>query len=246
MKVKVSLAGSDKIVLPKTYMYYIHSLIYNYLPDEKADWLHDKGFQYEKRKFKLFTFSSILEYGKYNRKKEMFTFPFQISFLVSSPVNWILKEFSATLIKTKNLNLGNNKLTVESVEVYKEKHPKNGQVKVQAITPIEVHSTLKKSDGSKKTYYYNPFEPEFAELINRNIKKKWKSFYKEDCPYDLKIKPIKNRYLNERIRFFKNIVIKGWKGNFIIKTDPELLQFALYTGLGSRNSAGFGMLKFKS
>ena len=224
-------------------MYQIHALIYKYLPDDEAEWLHNSGYKYEKRSFKLFTFSSILEHGQYNPKSETFKFPASISFYIASPATWILRDFSANLIKTQNLQLGNNELYVNAVEVYKEKTPKTNEIKVKALTPIEVHSSLKKANGKHKTYYYHPHEDEFAEMVDANIRKKWESFYKEPCPHKLEITSLKNRYLKERVRFIKNIVIKGWVGDFILKSHPKLLQFALYAGLGSRNSVGFGMIE---
>ncbi|MFN7181678.1 MAG: CRISPR-associated endoribonuclease Cas6 [Planctomycetota bacterium] len=46
------------------------------------------------------------------------------------------------------------------------------KVVVKMLSPITIYSTLTKRDGSKKTYYYNPFENEFGQLIRDSGVKK--------------------------------------------------------------------------
>ena len=120
-------------------------------------------------------------------------------------------------------------------------------IKTKAISPIEVHSTLSKGDGKKKTYYYTPFEKEFPELINLNIKKKWKAFHKEDCTFDLNIKPLFSGNKFERIQYFGagefSTLVKAWAGFYRLEGQTEILKFAIDAGLGSRNSQGFGMVE---
>jgi len=39
---------------------------------------------------------------------------------------------------------------------------------------------------------------------------------------------------------YKNVYVKGWMGIYDVETTPELLELAYYTGLGAKNSQGFG------
>ncbi|MDN5332516.1 MAG: CRISPR-associated endoribonuclease Cas6 [Tepidanaerobacteraceae bacterium] len=39
---------------------------------------------------------------------------------------------------------------------------------------------------------------------------------------------------------YKDVIIKGWMGVYILKGDPVLLKIAYDAGLGSKNSQGFG------
>ncbi len=50
----------------------------------------------------------------------------------------------------------------------------------------------------------------------------------------------KNKYVT---KFGGEIFITAWKGSFTLKSDVESLQFLYDTGLGSRNSQGFGMFE---
>jgi CRISPR-associated endoribonuclease Cas6 len=243
MKIKVTAVSPRVIKLPTGYQYNLHAFIYNLIDKHSADWLHDNGFVFEKRRFKLFNFSEILGRAKYDRAAKVFTFKESISFYITSPVDWILEQIAKNCVTKDKLVLGQNEIIITAIEVFKSVSIVSDKVRVNCLTPIEVHSTLTKGDGSKKTYYYSPDEKEFSELINENLRKKWTALFKKDCPYNLRITPVNIRFNRERKRSFKGTVIKGWTGHFYLEGDRELMQFAFDAGLGSRNSAGWGMIE---
>ncbi|MCK4524741.1 CRISPR-associated endoribonuclease Cas6 [candidate division WOR-3 bacterium] len=246
MRIKISLTSQNTIYLSKGFNANMQALIYNFFNKVDGNWLHSEGYKYEKRKFRLFIFSSILERGQYNKATGMFIFPNRISFYVSSPVNWILEQLAGNILRSEQVQLGNNFLSVNSIEVLRAVNFSNKEI-IRAITPIEVHSTLKKEDGKKVTYYYSPFENDYNELINSNLIKKWEALYRKKCKYKIVIKPLFSGNNNERIVYFgtsaNKTLIKGWKGRFELTGKPEFLQFAYNAGLGSRNSQGFGMIE---
>jgi CRISPR-associated endoribonuclease Cas6 len=131
-------------------------------------------------------------------------------------------------------------MAVESVEILPRPEITENRIRIRTLSPIEVHSTLSKGDGSKKTYYYKPREREFGELVASNMAKKWEALYGEKCPYSLNMEPVRVEYLKSAVLKYKGFVIEGWKGHFWLEGEPEFLQFALDAGLGSRNSQGFG------
>ncbi len=208
----------------------------------ESQWLHDEGFKFEKRKFKLFVFSEILEKAIFEKSSKKFIFPEKITFYIASPVNWILEQFAKNSILNNEFYLGSNKVVLRSIEVLKYPVLDKSKILIKTLSPIEVHSTLTSANGKNKTYYYSPKEREFSELINKNLQKKWEAFYKEKCPYNLKIIPLRNYNYRQIILSLKKLVIKGWKGKFILEGDIPLIKFAFDAGLGSRNSLGFGMI----
>ena len=272
MRIKVELISKTKNIYLKTgYNASLQALIYNNISKKLADRLHDEGFMFEKRKFKLFTYSSILEFGKFDKEKRIFKFPQQISFYISSPVDFLLEDIGRTLINQDEVRLGNNILLISSINIIKKILPEKNSLKITATTPIEMHSTFKKGDGKNFTHYYTPFEEDFSRLIRENLLKKWIAFNNrtgfsvlpdkgentersrsvrgfekaEDITFS--IKPLFKNKNNEKIIYFgsgeKKTLIKGWKGYFIIESNSsELLHFALDVGLGGRNSQGFGMI----
>ncbi len=243
MRLKITLLATKSIVLKPGYSYQVHSLIYNLLDKVSANWLHDEGFERKNRFFKLFTFSEILEKYKHNKEKNLFYFPNQVNFYISSPVDWILEQIAKNGIMKENIMLGSNKVQISGIQVLEKEKITENTVRINAITPIEVHSTLEKKDGTKKTYYYSPNEKEFSSLINENLKKKWEICYKQPCTYNVEISPVNIKYCKEKIRNFKGTIIKGYTGHYFLKGDIPLIELAFDTGLGSRNSAGFGMVE---
>jgi CRISPR-associated endoribonuclease Cas6 len=245
MRVRFEIVGNDMIKLPFSHSPIQQGLIYTFLEKEAAKWLHNQGFEYEKRSFKMFTFSDIIERGFPNHKEKRLTFPNgQVSFYVASPVDWILQQSAQNLIASKKIRLGSNDAYVSSISVLKQETITSNKIKVKTLSPITMHSTFEKPDGKKVTHYYSPFENDFEELIKANLHKKWQSLYREACPYNnFSIKPMFGTNRKEKIRYFKGTLIKGWTGMFEIEGDPKLLQFALDTGLGDRNSQGYGMVE---
>jgi len=247
MKIKIELISNQTVTLKTGYNALLQALIYNNISDKLSKKLHDEGFMYENRKFKLFTFSSILERGEFDNIKKEFKFPQMISFYISSPVDYILEDMARTMINSDSVRLGTNTLNIASINVIKTIIPDKNVLKVNAVTPIEMHSTLKKADGKNFTHYYTPFEEDFTIMIRNNLIKKWSAFYKKEIDSAFVIKPLFKNKNNEKIVFFgsgdRRTLVKAWKGYFNIESDnPKLLQFALDVGLGGRNSQGFGMI----
>lgn len=60
---------SDKVVLPIQYNHMVQGMIYSILDAELAYFLHEKGFQNQKRTFKMFSFSRLK--GSYTLDKKM-------------------------------------------------------------------------------------------------------------------------------------------------------------------------------
>jgi len=243
MKLKISLMSSSRFLIKMEYKSSLQAVIYSMLDEQLAKWLHNQGFTYEKRSFKLFCFTRFQEKYRFIKETEEFLYPNEVSFLISSPVYEILEQTAQNFALSTKLNIAGNEFVVSSIEVLPPEATDSGLIRINAVEPIEVHSTLTKGDGTKKTYYYSPKEKEFSELINKNLQKKWESFFDEESPYHIKIEPVNMKYCRERVQNFKGKVIKGWTGHFWLSGDPVALQFALDTGIGSSNSAGYGFIE---
>ncbi|RME05210.1 MAG: CRISPR-associated endoribonuclease Cas6 [Planctomycetota bacterium] len=240
MRFSLELNSDQKILnFSKNYPHQIQALIYQNLPDEEAHHLHTEGFRYEKRTFKLFTFSRIQ--GKMPRKKNRNAFLFfsPIRIQIASAKDKILQLLAANLIKKEYVQLGPHKLRLHSISVHK---PLQFQpvMKIRMLSPMTMYSTLEKGDQKKITHYYTPFDQEFSELISSNLQKKYYLLHNENTTQQVHLTPLfqGNR---ERILIFKNTVIKAWDGQYLLQGPIDLLKIAYDTGLGCKNSQGFGM-----
>jgi CRISPR-associated endoribonuclease Cas6 len=253
LRIKVELIAENNVILPRGYNAIIQGLIYSFFNDFQSRWLHDQGFSYEKRTFRLFNFSSFLERAKYFQDSQIFKFPRKLSFYFSSPINYITEHFAVNFIKQNHIWVYDQKCMISSVNVYKNPEITNNNININAISPIEVHSTIQDENGKIKTIYHNAFEESFNNLVNQNLKKKWTAAIKQACPHDISIKPLFKKDWKEKIQYFRKkigseiqlIVIKGWQGKFNLQGHPDFLSFAYQTGLGSRNSSGFGMFELE-
>ncbi len=227
------------IFLPYNYNEFIQALIYEHLPENKSRKLHDLGFVYEKRRFKLFTFSRIQ--GRRLRRKSHNGIYFQspITIIISSPVEWILHDFAEQMLRSAEIRLGRETLYMDSIEVFQPRQF-DESVKIRLLSPMTIYSTLTKPDGKKLTHYYTPYDKEFSGLLSKNLQKKFALVHKRISSGMINITPLftGNR---ERIVKFKGTIIKAWDGQYLLEGDPELIQISYETGLGSKNSQGFGM-----
>ncbi len=162
-------------------------------------------------------------------------------FTFSSPIDEICESIANQLLNREFLSLGDNMVYVEQLQVEKPK-VKEEQITVTTLSPIVVYSTLYKYDKQKYTCYFMPGEVDYERLITENLKKKYKAFTGMDhYGENLVIKPLGR--IRQSIVYYKDTVVKGCVGKFIIAGDKDLLQMGIDAGFGSKNSQGFGCVK---
>jgi len=245
MRLKLNFYHSENsfLTLPCNYNEIIQGFIYRSIDSWLAEKIHEEGFKdpETERKFKLFTFSRLIPEGRVQVKEGKITFHGNLSLTVASPLGEFIQSFAMNLIKASNIMLFGQTLILNSVAVeglpeYKER------ILVKTLSPITVYSTLTSADGRKKTYYYSPFEREFEKLIIENLNKKLRALTGKTS-LEGSVKPYRVNSRNQRIVIYKNTVIKGWDGIFELRLTPELYDLAFDTGLGAKNSQGFGCIE---
>ncbi len=252
MRLKITLSCRNRFVIPVNYNHYIQGLIYQHLPTQLSNEIHNEGFQLGGRKFKLFSFSQLFVengYFDFNRHVKVLATSKMISFYLSSAVEEILHGFASSMARENLIKLGSNLLEISAIEVIKKPNLSN-QITYKTLSPITMYSTLLTPDNRKKTYYYNPFEEEFSKLIHRNLLKKLKLLNPENGEYidrlaeePFKIEMLKTgKYPEEKIIKYKGFVIRAYSGLLKLRSDPILHEIAYDTGLGSKNSQGFGLI----
>lgn len=243
MRIKLTYESLDgEIVVPKHYNYVLQSLIYKTFSPELATKLHQEGFLLGKRRFKLFTFSRILEKGVLSKDEAKLIFNGKITFYFSSPVEDIVENLAERSFREREFTLGKKKIFISQLEILTLPRIENKML-IRALSPITVYSTFIKEDGRKLVHYYKPVDKEFSKLIEENAKKKYKLIYGKD-PENLKlsIKPVKFSIKeNFKVVIFKNTNIEGFTGIYELEGDPELIYVTYEAGLGNKNSEGFGM-----
>lgn len=235
MRLTVTLESTAMASIQINYNYFLSSLIYENLPDGGAQ-LYDTGFPYEKRKFRLFTFSRLR--GPYTIKGRDMIFKGKLEFVFTTAIEEIASDFAKSIIGKESVRLGSAEMRTSAVYVHEEPEL-SSHLFIRASSPITMYSTLLTSDGKKKTYYYSPYEKEFSPLIDKNLRKKYAAIHKKEYeggPF--KISPIGRQ--REVIVDYKGTIIKGWTGIFELSGDTALMKIAYDAGIGGKNSEGFG------
>ncbi|MDK2906800.1 MAG: CRISPR-associated endoribonuclease Cas6 [Petrotoga sp.] len=228
------------VILPVHYNSVIQGLIYSLIRDDMPE-IHDDGFAVKGRTFRFFTFSRL--FGKIEYVKDgKIAFRSPANLRVGSPFEQFLVNLAKNLLNSESLFLGSARVFIKSISVPPLPDFSSGKVKVKALSPITVYSTLYSPEGKKKTYYYHPGEKEFGELIVDNLQKKAAFFNINPEEFPVSFKPIKVNNKDMKLIYYKDFVIKGWLGLYQLEGDPKLLKLAYSTGLGSKNSQGFGMI----
>lgn len=242
MQFKINFISNQDIVLPFQYNHILQASLIAMLSDPQyAHFIHDTGYKYEKRAFKLYTFSRIIGRAIVDKERKTFNFKKEcVLYAASMDEQFIYHIFSSLLSRNAEIRWQNNFVRVKSIEVLETKTDK-GTIIVKTVSPIAVYSTLYTEEGLPKSYFYSPDEREFKKNIAANLQKKYFAFYgKElaDVDFELQaLRDIKACHLT-----YKGGLIKGHTGVFRLSGTKELLDTALSSGIGSHNSIGFGMV----
>lgn len=233
-------AEGERVTLPLHYNKAVQGMIYHqireYLPE-----LHDRGYVVAGRVFRLFVFSRV-EGADVEVGNGTIAFRSPVRIKIGSPKDVFLDLLANSLLCSPQVNIGGSPLVVESVAVAKNPDFSSGRIRVRAISPITVYSTLLTAGGGKKTYYYHPGEKEFSEQIRNNLLKKGAFLGVNTDGASFSIEPYRVKNTDLKTVYYDDFVIKGWLGQYILSGTPELLDIAYDTGLGAKNPQGFGMI----
>lgn len=237
VQLKIILSG-NRIQLPIATSYTLQGFIYNALRDDSlfSYELHEKGNTFKQRKYKLFTFSELK--GKYEVIQKQIIYERNVSFEIRSNEPYMIQLLYTYFTKNQNLRLGNNDVKIEEA-VLEEKTIFDESISIKTLSPITVYST----DENGHTTYFSPQEECFYNAITENAKRKWVSCFGDDDGFGFSIKPTENTKFLKRATSFKKTLITAWHGEFHLEGNIKTLNFLYNTGLGSKNSQGFGMFE---
>ncbi|MFY9413867.1 MAG: CRISPR-associated endoribonuclease Cas6 [Tepidanaerobacteraceae bacterium] len=229
------------LTLPIHYNHMVQAMIYNSLDNDMGDFLHDKGFAHGNRSFKMFAFSRLMGEYRIDKNEATITFVGPVSLVVTSPYSDFCNSLANGLLFKSSVRLGHAQVKVTDISLEKDLVD-DEKIKINTLSPIVVYSTLLRPNGRKYTCYFEPGEKDFDVIMDNNLRNKYKAFHQTEPPAEhVSIRPLKQPKLS--IIDYKNFIIKGYSGTFILSGPAPLLQTAVECGLGSKNSQGFGCVR---
>ncbi len=247
MRIDIRLHAPQRaLVLPVHYNHLIQAAIYRHLDEALATWLHDEGFRFEKRLFKLFTFSRLYARNRrFDSERRELHLQGSVHLRIGTMHHDFMLSFIKHLMQNPKMRLGSQVCTVMDVEMERYTFPE-GPAKVRALSPLTVYST-EEINGRKKTRFYTPFEEAFNRGIRDNLLRKARAFWGQTVELpplsEVVIRPLKVEKRDQVIASYKGFWIKGWMGIYEINLPQPYFDLAYCAGLGAKNAQGFGMVK---
>ena len=238
MQIHLRFKG-ENVCLPMAYRQLVQGMLYRTL--ERVDpacsaGVHDGGRKLGTRQFKLFTFGPLT--GAYTAAGGNICFSEQVFLEIRSAEPVLIQNLLRGLAPGEAVTLGNNRLTVEECRLEHQTIFQN-KIRVRTVSPIVAYVTL----PDRSTRFFSPEEGEFYSLLQTNAARKWGSVYGQDAPFSLSIAPVEGCTFRKQVTKFKTTRINAWFGSFALTGEPSVLNFLYDTGLGAKNSQGFGMFR---
>jgi len=235
MRLKIILKAKDNFLYSEINNYFIQSLIWNSLKKSDFSEMHDS------KKFKFFSFSNIFPVEQIRENK-------RYNLIISSPNKLFIQDLKKGIEEKGEIRIGIHKFHVEESKIF------DLPLRERWITgsPIVLYK-------NNDTLEYFSFEKHkdfefFFNRIKENAIKKFKMFYNLE-KFEFKFFmfdsfKFKRTIVHSIRKNEKAFVIIGTLGEFKI---PEIYsskmrrfyKFIMDTGLGEKNSLGYGFINPK-
>jgi CRISPR-associated endoribonuclease Cas6 len=229
---------SGTLELPINYHHILQAIVFSGIRanEEYSSFFHDEGFVRENRKFKMFTFSELN--GKYEIAGKKILFRDAVRFEVRSPDARFIRILQDGFQKN-GITYGSSRISDIRTDL-RDRTIEQEEVFIKMLTPICVYST---DPFTKKTFFYRPGDLGFSEQVEQNFMRKYQAYYGVKPESGISLQPVEVSYGDKCVTKYKNFYIDGWRGIYQLSGERKYLDFLYQTGLGSKNSQGFGMFK---
>ncbi|GEM_PF-4596956 len=119
LRLRITLSSPNAIFLPWNYPHLLHGYIYAAVTRERPEigvFLHERGFESEKHRYKLFVFSKLFATKSRSTSGSLLFSP-PLRWWIGSPLSMFLEALTASFLKEGKVRLEESVLAVEEVEV---------------------------------------------------------------------------------------------------------------------------------
>ncbi len=239
MQLQLHFSLSEPLTLPISYHHIIQGFIYRLLSSDisYSTFLHEEGYTNGVMSYKLFCYSLLQ--GQYHIVKNHIIFQDEIALEIRCISPQFFQALSSALMPGTTFRLEHQNILLTSVHASNTTITSN-QITIRMNSPLCASQTIHTED-KKNTLYLSPKDSDFPEAISRNFERKYEAAFHKKPEQGIKISRPGNKPAQKYVTKFKNsIYITAWNGTYQLEGSPEALTFLYNTGLGSRNSQGFG------
>lgn len=233
-------AGSG-IRVPLACQYMLQGVIYAALASENENYagqLHTFEIQTGGNRYKLFTFSHLYGSKRVEHKQAMYRGTLRWD--IRSPQRTFLETLERGFVRQGGIRLGEAFLPLCGHSIF-EPVIQVSSAHVRMLTPVTTHTTR---EG--KTTYPTPRDDCFYGQLVHNFERKWEAYYHQPPEETFTFTPICVTEKDKCVTTFKQTYITGWYGEYVLTASQAVIAFLYDSGIGDRNSQGFGMFRFVS
>ncbi len=249
-KITLNRTGRQRM-LPMDYQYYLSAWIYKVIgkaDPEFSNFLHAEGYTSGNKRFKLFNYSP-LNFGKPTLWKEKTLFEIrtdQLFLSVSFHLAEAAEKFIIGLFNNQQVYVGDQfngiDLVVSQIERLPEPELKS-TMNYRAVSPVVVSL---KDETDKYAQYLSPADENYTDLLRQNLWNKYSSIpnvtiLPKDLSFQFKLKSeSKSKLVTIKPYTPEQSKVRGFVFDFSLMCAVEIHQLILATGIGEKNSMGFG------
>lgn len=257
MRLNLTLSVRVGSVIPINYQYPLSSFIYRTLQQADgaySDWLHQQGYAYANKHYRLFTFSQLVV-PKYRIKGDRLEIlSNQVKLTLSFYADEAIKNFVTGLFQQQAFSIGDRKSRADFMVTFVAVTPKPAftqTMRFKCLSPICVSEKLA---THRYAQYLSPQHPKFEASFLNNLQRKYAATLQNqqvsDATQLFKSQRFKFKLLSPRpkarlvtIKAFtrQESKVKGYKFDFELTAPVALTALGYFGGFGEKTSAaGFG------
>ena len=237
MQITIRIHADTPLTLPMNYRHIQQAVVYSLIsPAGGTSDLHEGGYSFGNRKYKLFTFGPI--FGHCEREKGRISFSGDFGFSIRALDPVLIANAAANLEKS-GVRFGEHvygdvAFSVENTPLTPDR------VMIHMLSPICLYST---NPDTGRTTYYNPYQERFSLLAEDNFARKYCAAFGEMPESGIRLTPVRIGPLDKLVTRYKNLIIEAYGGRYLLEGDPTHIAFLYDTGIGAKNAQGFGMFE---
>ena len=248
-RITFSRTGNHKM-LPVDYQYFISAWIYKVIQNADqsfAEYLHQQGYFDGNKKFRHFCYSPFwIGSSQFWKEKSLLEVNSEtLSLDVSFGVEEAAEQYIFGLFRNQQTYIGDRFNGLELLVTRVERLPDlvcTEEMAYTAWSPVVV--SLRKANDRYATYL-SPEEPAYGDLLHRNLSQKWQTlpgappFPGTKWEFRLLNTP-RSKLVSVKSFTSRESKVKGFQFRFQLKAPVEVHRLMLSSGLGEKNSIGFG------
>jgi len=235
MRSLIHLLSDSPASIPINYQHALSSALYAFIKAANPDL---SSSLHHSRDFKFFNFSNIKFPRAAIRGQEIqLRKGTHAMFNFSSPASDILEATVSGMLSTGKVLLLSAPFTIERIEILNTPNFSSPAL-FRTLSPVYIDTV--KENGSR--WDLLPTDPEWSGRIAENSRKKYAHYFGKEYRGDIEIGAVK-WFKSKRIEIGR----EWWRAanaEFSVTAGPDMLKFLWDTGIGSRNSQGFGCLQY--